>query len=432
MILYASRGPLLSRRRFQPRHFLMLAEGLAPAPVRWAKRLSELPRSGWGLVIRAPGQNSLGRELARRAAGGRFVFAALPADERRALEAKDGVLILDLDWDPLIPDDEVVAGLLQSIQEFGLDPARIRLLHCNQAARAAFEAAWRVQTTLPAIRTLEFPTSFALGVVYQHARRNADEVKGRLERARAALHQASRSKTFNSFNGGLRPHRLHLVAWLHHEGLLDRGHVSLLGYSKGPRWVSRLRRGASGLPPEDLRRSLAKAPYAEEVAGDVEAVWKRLPITLDRGLGFGDYEQLAWESQDERYYDDSWFSVVTESHAARPEVLHITEKAMKPMMNAQPFLTMGSQGAMAQLVAYGFESFAPQFDEAYDACPWPKARMRLVLDEVRRLCSLAPEDLRELCLELWPRSEHNYLHFWGAARERLAEAFRRDVLDQLC
>jgi hypothetical protein len=69
-----------------------------------------------------------------------------------------------------------------------------------------------------------------------------------------------------------------------------------------------------------------------------------------------------------------------ESHANRPGVLHSTEKVLKPMLNAHPFLTIGSQGAMAQLRAYGFESFAPQFDEAYDAWPWPRERMRLVME----------------------------------------------------
>lgn len=434
MILYAARGPLADRRRYRPRHFAMLADAYAPAQLRWAERLSDLPRSDWALVIRAPNGYALDAGLAARHAGGRYVFGALSREERRALETRDGVLVLDLDWDPLAPSEEVVAGLIGSIDRFGLDPARIRLMHSNQAGRAAFEAQWRRLSNRPAVRTLEFPTSFALAVAYQGARRREEEITARLERARAALHSGTRGKLFNSFNGGLRAQRLHLVAWLHHVRLLERGHVSMLGYRKGPRWLTQLKRGASNGPPAELQASLQKMPLADETAESLREVWRRLPLTLDLEGDFREhgYERVAWESPDPRYYDDSWFSVVVESHADALDMLHITEKVAKPILNAHPFLALGSQNAMAQLCAYGFESFAPQFDENFDAWPWPKERMRRFMKEIRRLGSLEPDHLRDLCIELWPRCEHNYRHFFGGAHQRLGEAFRRDVLDQLC
>ena len=433
MILYAARGRWPDRRRYQPRHFAMLAEAFAPGQVRWAEQLSELPRGGWALVIHALNGFAFDPRLAARHAGGRYVFAALSGQERRALERRDGVLVLDLDWDPLAPSEEIVAGLIGSIDRFGLDPARIRLLHSNQAARGPFEAHWRRLTDRPPLRTLEFPTSFALAVAYHHARRNEEAMAARLERARAALHSGARGKLFNSFNGGLRAQRLHLVAWLHHVRLLERGHVSMLGYRKGPRWLTRLKRGASKGPPVELRASLEKMPLADETAESLLEVWRRLPLTLDLERDFRDhgYERVVWESPDPRYYDDSWFSAVVESHADALDMLHITEKAAKPILNAHPFLALGSQNAMAQLRAYGFESFAPQFDERFDAWPWPKERMRRFMKEIRRLGSLEPDHLRELCIELWPRCEHNYRHFFGGAHQRLGEAFRRDVLDQL-
>ena len=433
MILYAARGRWADRRKYRPRHFAMLAEAFAPGQVRWADHLSELPHGGWALVIHALNGYSLDPALAARHSGGLYVFGALSREERRALDARNGVLVLDLDWDPLAPSEEVVAGLIGSIDRFGLDPARIRLMHSNQAGRASFEAHWSQLTRLPPVRTLEFPTSFALAVAYHGLRCRQEDITSRIERARAALHSGSRSKLFNSFNGGLRAQRLHLVAWLHHADLLERGHVSLLGYRKGPRWLMRLKRGASGSPPEALRASLGKMPYADKTTESLREVWRRLPLTLDLKRDFRDhgYERVVWESPEPQYYDDSWFSVVAESRADALKMLHITEKVAKPILNAHPFLALGSQNAMAQLRAYGFESFAPQFDERFDAWPWPKERMRLFLEEIRRLGSLEPGHLRQLCIELWPRCEHNYRHFFGGAPERLAQAFRRDVLEQL-
>jgi len=434
MILYAAKGPWNARRRFQPRHFRMLTDAFAAGQVDWTEHLADLPRGGWGLVVHAPGRFSLSKSLAVRHAGGLYAFGALSRQERRALEAKRGVLVLDLDWDPLFPDEEVVAGLLQSIDSFELDPAQVRLVHCNEAARAAFEAQWRRLASREPLRTLEFPTSFALAVAYHQGRRTPDERTVRLQQAHGALHAGSKAKRFASLNGGLRPPRLHLIAWLHHLGLLERGHVSLLGYRKRPWLIRGLGRGGESGPPAEMMRSLAKAPYAEEVADSLEAVWAKLPLTLDLEGPSRDfaYEQMAWESADPALHDDSWFSVVMEPYADRTDMLHVTEKVAKPMLNAQPFLANGSQHALARLRALGFESFAPQFNEDFDEWPWPRERFRLLLDEVRRVATLPEADLRQACIELWPRCEHNYRHFLeGGARDRLSEAFQGEVLDRL-
>ena len=434
MILYAARGRWDARRKFRPSHFAMLTEALAPDRVGWTQSLSDLPQGGWALVIHAPGAYALAKDLAARHAGGFFVFDALSRDERRALVQRDGVLVLDLDWDPLLAQEEVVVGLIRSIERSGLDPARIRLIHANQAARARFEEHWRNHSRREPLRTLEFPTSLALSVAHHHGRHAPDEIAARLERARAALHGGRRTRLFTSLNGGLRASRLHLVAWLDHMRLLDQGHVSLMGYSKGPWVLKRMRRGALKRLPAALRQSVDKMPYGDELGGSLDKVWADLPLTLDLNgdLRAGGYERMAWESADPAYYDDSWFSLVLESHADRLDMLHITEKLAKPILNAHPFLAQGSQGTLAQLRAYGFETFAPQFNEAFDSWPWPRERRRLFLDEILRLAQLPPDDLRQACIELWPRCGHNYRHFLeGGARRSLSEAFQREVLNQL-
>ena len=433
MILWAAKGPPGNRRRFQPRHFAMLADRLAPGRVRWARRLADLPQGGWGLVIHASGSYSLGRALADRHAGGLFVLDRIRPEERRALEARDGVLIIDLDWDPLIPVEEVVEALIGALEAFNLPPSRVRLVHANQAARAPFEALWRRLSASEPCRTLEVPTSFALGVVWQHLHGDRRKAEARLEQARAAALAGGKARAFNSFNGGIRAHRLHVLACLHAAGLMDRGFVSMLAYDKNPWGTRRHKKHSSDLPPEGVARSLAKMPHAEEVAASVEALWRQLPLTLDlrhdfRLLG---YERMVWSSQDPRYYDDSWFSAVMESHSNRPDVTHITEKAMKPMLNAHPFLYLGGHGGLARLRSYGFETFAPGFDESYDDQPWPKERMRRFIAELMRLSALPEAELAEIGRALWPRSEHNHRHFWGGAIEALGRAFQAEVLDQL-
>jgi hypothetical protein len=434
MILYAAQGGAWrQRRRFRPRHLAMLVQGFAPERATWARRLTDLPRGGWALAIHAPGSYALNRELAERHAAGLSVFDRLTVQERRALEERDGVLLLDLDWDPLLPLEEVTAGLIASIEDFGMPTSRIRILHANQAARIPFEALWRRLTSLEPCPTLEFPTSFALGLVWQHARRDQDRIEARLAQAMARLERPELEKKFNLFNGGLRAHRLHALAWLHREGLLGEGYVSMLGYDKNPRGTLRLRAGQTAPLPPELRHESAKMAHPDRLDADLEAVWRMTPMTLDlrhdfRLLG---YERMVWSSQDPSYYDRSWFSAVTESHAHRAQCLHITEKVMKPMLNAHPFVYLGGKAGLKQLGKYGFESFSPQFDESYDRHGEPRARIRTFLAELSRLAALPQADLRELCIELWPRCEHNYRHIWGGGFERLRRDFHTEVLDRL-
>jgi hypothetical protein len=434
MILYAAQGGALKgRRRFKPRHFAMLAQGLANGQARWARRLEELPRGEWALVIHAPGSYALNRELADQHLAGLSVFDRLTVKERRALEERDGVLLLDLDWDPLLPTADVVLGLIQSIERLGLPTSRIRVLHANQAARTPFEALWRRHSGLEPPATLEFPSSFALGLVWQHARRDEARIEARLKQARVRLERPRLERSFNLFNGGLRPHRLHVLAHLHHEGVLGEGWVSMLGYDKHPGGTRRLKAGQAAPLPEELRHESAKMSHPESLGPSLEAVWRMTPMTLDlrhdfRLLG---YERMVWSSQDTAYYDRSWFSAVTESHANRAQMLHITEKVMKPMLNAHPFLYLGGKGGLKRLRIYGFETFAPVFDESCDLHGEPRARIRTFLAELTRLAALPQAELRDMCIELWPRCEHNYRHFWGAGLERLAGAFRAEVLDRL-
>src|SRR5262249_37869489 len=148
--------------------------------------------------------------------------------------------------------------------------------------RAPFEALWRRHTSLEPCRTLEFPTSFALGAVWQHARRDKGRIEARPQRARARLERPRRDKTFNLFNGGLRPHRLNVLAYLHQQGLLEDGFVSMLGYSKHPGGTLRLRAGQAAPLPDDLRHQSAKMSYEpESLMPSLEAVWRMTPMTLD-------------------------------------------------------------------------------------------------------------------------------------------------------
>ena len=433
MLLYGARARWGNGRKFRPRYFARLTQSLAPDRVRWTNRLSELPNGGWALVIRAPGSLSLCRELAATHAAGAYVFDQLTPDERHALQRRNGVLVLDLAWDPLIATEEIIRGLVASIEQFGLPTSRIRLLHSNQAEQTRFQTLWRQLTTLEPCANLQFPTSFALGLAYQHANRDPERIEQRLRQAKASLDAGRKVRKFNSFNGELRAHRLHVLAILHQAGLMDQGYVSMLGYSKKPTGTVRRKAGDGSLAPPAIRKLLDELPGAQEVAGSVDALLRMMPLTLDvpnRG-GPNAWERTVWSSQHPRFYDQSCFSVVLDSNSNRRDMVHITEKVMKPIINAHPFLYMGNKAGLSQIRALGFETFSPVFDERYDDAPDFSGRLSLFLEELQRLVRMSDDDLTEACLSLWPQCEHNYRHFWGEAFERLRRDFRTDVLDRL-
>ncbi len=433
MLLYLAQAARKRLTRFRPRHFITLTERMAADRVRWTHALGELPPGEGAIVIGAPGSYSMNRELARLRAGGAYVFDALTTAEKDALARGRQALVLDMGWEALYPTVQVVKGVIEGVKDSGLDPARIRLVHCNQAARAVFEARWRELTDLEPCLSLEFPTSFALGVLHQHANRDDGQVRDRIVQARARIERGDKSRRYNCFNGEARPARLHFIAWLHSQGALNDGYVSLLDFAK--KRAPRARgAGAPRAAPLQYQRMMGRLPRFSDIYPSVDPVMRMVPIELDlkRGRGKPDLKTFAWSSQDPKYYDDSWFSVVIDTGALDRDMLFITEKAMKPFMNASPMLYLGNAGAWAQLGRYGFEGYGPQIDEAYDASADEIARMGLVMDEFSRLAALSPDDMRELCRQAWPAIEHNYGQFWGDAPQRLRASFHTDVLDRLC
>jgi hypothetical protein len=70
--------------------------------------------------------------------------------------------------------------------------------------------------------------------------------------------------------------------------------------------------------------------------------------------------------------------------------LHLTEKTFKPIVMQQPFLLVGSRGALAYLRKYGFKTVGDLWDESYDD-----------LDEEHRVGAVA-----DICRDITAWSDH--------------------------
>lgn len=91
---------------------------------------------------------------------------------------------------------------------------------------------------------------------------------------------------------------------------------------------------------------------------------------------------------DTRWYDDTWFSIVSETCVDQHNETvwmnntpylgpwpFMTEKTFKPIQFQHPFQIHGQSGLLARLHSLGFETFSEIFDESYDLPTADKLRI---------------------------------------------------------
>lgn len=75
---------------------------------------------------------------------------------------------------------------------------------------------------------------------------------------------------------------------------------------------------------------------------------------------------------DKAWYEQSWFSVVTETHCYNPSIYHetpmITEKIIKTIINHHPFVVFGHSGSHNILKNLGFKTFEQSFLKLPEDC----------------------------------------------------------------
>ncbi|WP_145902272.1 hypothetical protein [Sphingobium sp. MI1205] len=297
------------------------------------------------------------------------------------------------------------------------------VLHSNLAARRIFEDRWREQTDNPVPRCLEFPNALALCVAFQQKHTSELEIQLRREAAARRTLAGNRSKLFVSFNGEVRPHRLFVIASLLERKLLERGYVSLLYRRKG-------RNETDAEFREIMLRGVLKMPGGRDVFQSASHLLDQLPMTLDvEEISSPSLEEVAWTSQNPSLYDDSNMSLVIDTSLNDPDLLFITEKVLKPIMNHSPFILLGNGGSTSVLRYYGFETFEPEINQPNGENE--NAVLSSVLDEMTRLSMMNRQQLAELNRALMDRCYHNAHHFWTDFPKRLASSFETDVLAPL-
>lgn len=116
----------------------------------------------------------------------------------------------------------------------------------------------------------------------------------------------------------------------------------------------------------------------------------QLPLVLDTP-DFSKFPMESSLSDTTRFYNDSLIHVIAETNYYT-NIIHITEKTLKPIMYKQPFIFVGPPHSIKCLKSMGFKTFGDLWDESYDEEEDHTKRMDKVLDLLEKLNSLSDSE----------------------------------------
>jgi UDPglucose 6-dehydrogenase len=206
-----------------------------------------------------------------------------------------------------------------------------------------------------------------------------------------------KSKDFLCFNKVPREHRIRLLNRVLEHNMLDKGYYSFEGL---PNWLE-------FLPYEFTSIKLNKHKFPI-----------KLNITPERP------NPLMVEVQDLKYFDDSYFSIVTETtfyNNDHPRIVRygtldnifITEKTFKCFPAMHPFIVFAYPNLLSELRKLGYKTFAPFIDESYDTIINDDDRFEAIWKEITRLLHKTPEEWIQWQFGIKEIVEFNKNHFYS-------------------
>tara|TARA_Y100000592_G_C5477183_1_gene322987 strand:+ start:3242 stop:4369 length:1128 start_codon:yes stop_codon:yes gene_type:complete len=178
--------------------------------------------------------------------------------------------------------------------------------------------------------------------------------------------------------------------------------------------------------PHNHRKSLVKffESYDNE---DImySALWKDKRIDdrfhwpnvhNEKGMNHGDKKiDLSNFKQDP--YLNTYISIVTETNFDN-EVLQVTDKVFKPIVNLQPFIYVSSFGGLQHIRDLGYHTF-DFIDESYDLIKDEEKRLRTIKNEVHRLINLGLNDIHDIYYGIIDVLRYNRKHWLSVGRYRV-------------
>jgi len=99
----------------------------------------------------------------------------------------------------------------------------------------------------------------------------------------------------------------------------------------------------------------------------------------------------SWASADIKLddYESTNIEVVLETLFDDPRQ-QLTEKSLRPIAAAQPFILVSTAGSLEYLRSYGFNTFSDLWDEQYDLIADPKERLTKIMEVMQQIANWDP------------------------------------------
>jgi hypothetical protein len=104
--------------------------------------------------------------------------------------------------------------------------------------------------------------------------------------------------------------------------------------------------------------------------------------------------------------------------------LHITEKSLRPIACAHPFILAGTHGSLEYLRSYGFKTFCHIWDENYDLIEDPQERLICIADLMKQIATWDPWVRERKMAEAQVIADYNKKHFFS-------ETFFNNITNEL-
>jgi hypothetical protein len=200
-------------------------------------------------------------------------------------------------------------------------------------------------------------------------------------------------KKYLNFNRRWRPHRPVFVGLLKLNNLLDQGYVSLAPSDDNRNWENFI----------DILGT-----YDPQFIGREQEILNTEPLYLDtKDLHIN--QAILTDSTD-FYYSNTYFSVVSETNFYKDfgEGVFLSEKVFKPIKKMHPFILLNRPFSLSALRSLGYKTFGNVIDERYDIQEDDQTRIRMILEETRRLCNLNINELEHFLNECKIICRYNY------------------------
>lgn len=201
-------------------------------------------------------------------------------------------------------------------------------------------------------------------------------------------------KVFLNLNRRMRPHRFLLLLKMVELGILDKFKMSFnREFNSVKLWTEEVQRYTShyGI---NLREE------------QIHEIYHRLPFVLDTD-NFSNFPMEADLFSTAPLYDTTLINVVSETNFEN-NIIHMTEKTIKPIVFKQPFIIVGPAHTLKYLHQMGFKTFSQFWNEDYDNILDPVERMNAIFKVIEQIHSWDRETLEKVYIECQDIVQYNF------------------------